>query len=348
VRIFVYEHITGGGTFIDAASGAAFGSLLAEGAAMLRALAADFAAVDGAEVVFLRDARLEYPGVCGKEVWIVRNGTAYQQAFDQLAAESDATIVVAPEVGGALLRCCQRVVDVGGTLISPGPPAVAVASNKLRLCCRLQDEAVPVPRTRGIAAGDPLPPDFPYPAVIKPVDGVGSMGVRLIRTPDDWSWDANPPDRRDWLLQQHHEGTPVSVALLCRPSGTHPLIPCRQRFDDDDTFVYRGGSLPLPPPLAERAVRLAQQAVERTLPGVVGYLGVDLVLGGDPSGGQDVVIEINPRVTTSYVGLRAAAETNLAAAMLAVAADRAPDLRFSLESLEFDAGGAVRRVTWSE
>jgi predicted ATP-grasp superfamily ATP-dependent carboligase len=69
-----------------------------------------------------------------------------------------------------------------------------------------------------------------------------------------------------------------------------------------------------------------------------------LVLGDDPFGDQDVVIEVNPRVTTSYVGLRAAAESNLAAAMLALVEDRAPDLRYSPESLEFDADGTVRRA----
>jgi predicted ATP-grasp superfamily ATP-dependent carboligase len=343
VRIFVYEHITGGGTLMEGTLGPPGGTLLAEGAAMLRALVADFAAVEGVDVAVLRDARLEETCASATEVRIVHNRTEYQHAFDQLTAESDATIVVAPELRGALLRCCRRVVDLGGTLISPGPSAVECASNKLRVCQRLRELVVPVPRTQGIGVGDPLPHDFPYPAVIKPVDGAGSIDVRLVRSPDDWSWDTNPAGHREWLLEQYHVGTPVSVALLCRPGGLHPLIPCRQRLDDLDTFTYRGGALPLPPPLARRAVRLARQAVGRTLPGVVGFLGVDLVLGGDPSGGEDVVIEINPRVTTSYVGLRAAAETNLAAAMVDVAADRAPDLRFYSESLEFDVDGTVRR-----
>ena len=48
-------------------------------------------------------------------------------------------------------------------------------------------------------------------------------------------------------------------------------------------------------------------------------MGVDLVLGRDPTGAEDFVIEVNPRLTTSYVGLRAAAKTNLAEAMLRVA-----------------------------
>ena len=52
------------------------------------------------------------------------------------------------------------------------------------------------------------------------------------------------------------------------------------------------------------------------MPGLSGYVGVDVVLGND---GRDWAIEINPRLTTSYVGLRALAGFNLAEAMLAVA-----------------------------
>ena len=68
--------------------------------------------------------------------------------------------------------------------------------------------------------------------------------------------------------------------------------------------------MPLPDHLAVRAVELGRRAVT-AVSGLCGYVGVDLVLRG-----QDQVIEINPRLTTSYVGLRALAKTNLAEAML--------------------------------
>jgi len=47
-----------------------------------------------------------------------------------------------------------------------------------------------------------------------------------------------------------------------------------------------------------------------------GFVGVDLVLGMAANGSDDVVIEINPRVTTSYVGLRRLCEGNLAGVWL--------------------------------
>ena len=44
------------------------------------------------------------------------------------------------------------------------------------------------------------------------------------------------------------------------------------------------------------------------IPGMKGYVGVDLVLSND----SVWLIEINPRVTTSYIGLRQILSANLA------------------------------------
>ena len=111
--------------------------------------------------------------------------------------------------------------------------------------------------------------------------------------------------------------------------------------------MYLGGSLPLPAALAARAARLAVRAVGCLSPSR-GYLGVDLVLGDDPGGVADVVIEINPRLTTSYVGLRALLEGNLAATMLAIAAGQSPELCWKTGPIAFDAAGGVRQSGGSQ
>src|SRR5262249_45038295 len=95
---------------------------------------------------------------------------------------------------------------------------------------------------------------------------------------------------------------------------------------------YRGGRLPLLPEFARRAEAIARQALAG-IPGLCGYIGVDLVLGDD---GRDWAIEINPRLTTSYLGLRVLAKTNLAAAILHIAAgEAAPPLEWCDGPVEF-------------
>ena len=135
-------------------------------------------------------------------------------------------------------------------------------------------------------------------------------------------------------------GLPASVAMLCGPAGRIGLAPCKQRISDDGRLRYLGGELPLAAGLAERAKSLAEQALA-ALPATVGYVGVDLVLGREPDGSEDAVIEVNPRLTTSYVGLRAAARTNLAETMWRVGQGEAPAVEFAARPIEFDSSGNV-------
>jgi predicted ATP-grasp superfamily ATP-dependent carboligase len=50
--------------------------------------------------------------------------------------------------------------------------------------------------------------------------------------------------------------------------------------------------------------------VVETSPNTIGYFGIDMILADDPD--NDVVIEINPRLTTSYCYLREWSQENLA------------------------------------
>ena len=78
------------------------------------------------------------------------------------------------------------------------------------------------------------------------------------------------------------------------------------------------------------------------MPGLAGYFGVDLVLGASADGRDDIVIEINPRLTTSYVGLRKLARGNLMQALLAVASGQPlPPLEWRTEEVRFHADGRI-------
>jgi predicted ATP-grasp superfamily ATP-dependent carboligase len=127
---------------------------------------------------------------------------------------------------------------------------------------------------------------------------------------------------------------------LCGAGGRVRLAPCKQRISEDGRLRYFGGELPLTAGLAERAASLAERALA-AMPPAVGYVGIDLVLGREPDGSTDAVIEINPRMTTSYVGLRAAAHANLAEAMCRVAQGEMVDVEFSDRPIEFDSAGNV-------
>lgn len=340
-KVFLYEFLTGGGLLAESFANETSESLLVEGRAMVVALAADFAKASSVKTVTcLRDRRLAPWNPPGCNTVDVAHGAEHDAALDCLAAECDWTVVIAPEIGGALAACCQRAAAVGGRLLGPDQSLIELASDKHRTAEFLARAGVSAPRGILHQAGEPWPRNFGYPAVWKPLDGAGSQGIVYVP-----SADAPPlaPSSQRGRLERFCPGVPASVAFLCGPGGKRLALPaCRQLLSDDGRFRYLGGELPLPPELALRAAAIAERAVV-ALPGAFGYLGADLVLGESADGADDVVIEINPRVTTSYIGLRAAIEENLAEAMLRAAQGQASTSTFRLRrAAQFDADGKIR------
>jgi predicted ATP-grasp superfamily ATP-dependent carboligase len=334
MHIFVYEWATGGGLVEE--PGALPESLVQEGGAMLSALVADLVRIDGCRVTTLRDPRVLQLALPGCEVLDVLSRTSHGDEISRLAAVADGTILIAPEFDGILLRAARRVVAAGGRLISPSPEFIRIAANKQRTCEILAAAGVPVPEGREMQPEEPLPAKFPYPAVIKPLDGAGSLDAYVVSGPHD----ALPAYAWTRRLERYVPGMAASVAMICGPAGRMPLLPCKQRISTDGRLRYLGGELPLPAGLASRAEELADRTLA-ALPSTVGYVGVDLVLGREPNGREDAVIEINPRLTTSYVGLRAASQMNLAGAMWQLAHNQLPPIEFSTRPVEFDVQGNV-------
>lgn len=335
MHFFVYEWVTGGGLVEE--PGRLPRSLLTEGAAMLGALAGDFLAISGAKVTVLRDIRWDELVLPGCKFVDVHSNVQHLDELQQLAAQADCTVVIAPETDGVLARTMNQVRGAGGRLLGPCDEFVKITSDKHLTAERLAGKGVPVPEARLLDSDvERLPHDFTYPAVLKPVQGAGSQHTFLIAD----SHDEPPPYSWPRRLERFHAGTAASVSFLCGPSKLVALPAFRQNLSSDGRFAYQGGSRLSEQSLAQRATALAERAMT-ALPPAVGYVGVDLVLGKAGDGRDDVVIEVNPRLTTSYVGLRAIAKSNLAQAMVDIAAGRPAELEFREGAVEFLADGSI-------
>lgn len=334
MHFFLYEWCSGGGLVNE--PGALPVTHVREGVAIVGALASDLMRIEGARVTALRDPRVVQLSLHGGTIIDVQSRASHFEEFERLAAEADATILIAPEFDGILAKAAQRVASAGGRLLSPPPEFIRLTANKHKTCERLAAAGVPVPHGRILEGDEKLPADFAYPAVLKPIDGAGSQDTLVVAG----SYDEPAPYAWQRRLEKYAPGQAASVAVLCGPGGCEPLLPCKQRISEDGRLRYLGGALPLAEGLAARAMALAQRSMV-ALPPAMGYVGIDLVLGREPDGSDDYVIEVNPRLTTSYVGLRAVAKSNLAAAMLRVAEGDPSPVEFSDHRLEFDVDGNV-------
>jgi predicted ATP-grasp superfamily ATP-dependent carboligase len=312
MRLFAYEYSCAAAP----GCGPLAPSLRAEGRAMLTAVLHDLARVPGIEPWTLLGADL---GPCPAAAHRLERPEDEPAAFRRLAEAADYTLVIAPEFDGLLAARCRWVLEAGGRLLGPSPAGVELTADKLVLARLLERRHVPTPPCYPLDAVPPPGRHVPLPVVLKPRDGAGSQATCLVR-----SWKEFPGclermraemPRADFVLQPFAPGRPASVAFLLAPGQELALPPAAQHLSDDGRFRYESGTVPLPPELAACAVRLGLRAV-RAVPGLCGYVGVDLVLGDSADGSGDRVIEINPRLTTSYLGLRVLARENLAAALL--------------------------------
>lgn len=333
MRVFIYEALCAGAVSGHSPSI----SLLAEGRAMLSALVEDFCQIADLEVSILAKKGSKAflaPGLLAR---VETRDTATEDepaAFRELATKADFTLVIAPETDALLFERCQWVEHGGGRLLGPNSQAVRLTADKLEAARHLSERGIATPPCFAVHAQA----NCSFPAVLKPRFGAGSQATFLIQNQRELAQALLKGRNEGWtgemLLQPFVAGIPCSVSFLTGERQIEPLLPASQELTSDGRFHYHGGVLPLPSALAQRVIQLGDQAV-RAIPGLRGYVGVDLILGEREDYARDQVIEINPRLTTSYVGLRALAKTNLAKAMIDVAEGE------HLEALQWK-GGKVR------
>lgn len=307
MKILVFEWMIGGGLLFAGQSLERAKPIWRQGLAMAQAIAADFLSA-GCEVLMPIDFRLSAETIPGRRVEI-KGEEQLPQRLRELAADSDGVFLIAPETGGRLAEVVGWVEQASGKLLSPSRNWVELCSDKHRCQEYLAAAGVTVPP--GLlwrVGGNTWPPPVTLPAVIKPNDGCGGEDVREVGT----SW-GTEPSTGTWRIESRVPGQPLSVLALVGPAGHLMLQPTVQCFAGGRLGDYVGGEL-VTDPVVIRLARSTAAQVLAALPGMYGMFGIDLVV--DRSGETATVIEVNPRLTCSYLGLRQVYDDNLAASLL--------------------------------
>ena len=303
MRIFAYEHITGGGMMGQRDIAA----LALEGELMLRALVQDLVALAEVEVVIMRDPRVtldlpvaQHVPQSAEELW---------PTFRRVARGVDAVWPIAPEQAGILERASREVVQAERTLLGSRPEAVRTTSSKLRTAVLLAAAGV---STIPTFANEESVPNGVHQIVVKPDDGAGCQDTRLFPDRAELRRWLQQHRRAGWVFQPFLHGEALSLCVLCWDQRARLLACNRQRVSiRDGRFEFSGVSVNAVADRDQRYARLAS-AVVHALPGLWGYVGIDVI---DTAGGP-VVVEVNPRLTTSYAGLHQALGINPARLVL--------------------------------
>jgi predicted ATP-grasp superfamily ATP-dependent carboligase len=310
MRVLVFEYVTGGGF----AGRDMVPSLLSEGELMLSAVVQDLLEIKGVEVSICRDSRLGLPYLPVHVEWVERE---WFDGWRACLPHVDAVLPIAPETNGILEALCLEVEAAGKILLNSRPDAVALTASKCMTSRILGQVGVPVV---SCWAADEAPEWNGETMVVKPDAGVGCQGIRLIRDRVALKEFLGHQERAsDWMVQPYLSGVAASLSLLVGGDCVCLLGSNRQRVAQiNDDFVFLGcvvnGLIQSAPELLPLAQRLCE-----AIPGLWGYVGVDLMLTEK----GPVVLEVNPRLTTSYAGLSRSIGCNVAALMLQLASNPA-------------------------
>jgi tyramine---L-glutamate ligase len=304
LKILVFEYITGGG-FSQQALPA---SLLAEGELMLRALLADCSRIKPLSVQLMLDSRcLAIAEDYVVNMTVVSATDDVNQVFQDLLKTVDAVWLVAPEFDGILQGLSGQVEAAGKRLLTSSSTAVAVAANKWHTFQCLQAAAIPTINTVLLS-------DYasyrPGQWVIKPIDGVGCTDTWRVDNAEDFILLlASITQPQNFVIQPYRTGRTMSLSCLFHQGQGWVLCVNEQVLSvQDQRFKLQAckvNCLPVMPALKQLVAQLA-----KAIPGLHGYVGVDLIQS--PLTVEEYwVVEINPRLTSSYVGLYQALGLNI-------------------------------------
>jgi predicted ATP-grasp superfamily ATP-dependent carboligase len=317
-KILVCEFITGGGLSAEILPE----SLVNEGSLMRDALLRHLVEINQYEIVTLHDARLT-PSQLASHSFEVSAGQ-FNQVFTEALSTVELVWLIAPETNGVLLElselCCAHH-EKGALFLGCGFDSTLIGTSKT-LCCEALQQAniytLPVYAGEDLMQGeyDVVSKQNVSQWVAKPEDGAGCEGVQLFDSLDDLkSWIAQDERYLTYLAQPYQAGVAASFSMLCR-NGKAWLLSCNEQHVEHDGHHFKLTGITINGMSAywQRFETIARK-IAKMLPDALGYVGVDVIVDTE-NDHKIYVIEINPRLTTSYVGLEQALDYNPAKLIL--------------------------------
>ena len=327
MNLLILEYVSGGGHANQILSS----SILSEGYGMLRSLISDCKAA-GHNVTTLLDSRFKQfnPPNEADQTSFVSAPNELHKKLKQGSTIADAVYMIAPESGQVLEKLVQSIEASGVTSLNSNVDAIKRVSNKMTIYETLKKTGLKVPETvlldihEKLCNIKQLTKELGYPLVFKPLDGVSCDGLSIVKDERDAAGAvkkvAHASSSEQFIAQKIVRGEAASACVISKGDEAVAVTLNRQFVtlgSPDEESEYYGGAVPFKHSKEKEALRAAERAVEETR-GLKGYVGVDMILTDE----DPIVLEINPRLTTSYVGLRRVTNFNPAETIIDAALRR--------------------------
>jgi len=309
-KIFVCEFVTAGGfNHLDLPA-----KLLAEATLMRNALLRDLSTLPY-EISTTIDARLIPPEYCDNYVTIDADQDVWSVWAKQIES-ADAVWLIAPETDGLLKKLTALAVQKGKLILGSGVDAINITSEKLATYYHLQQAGIATIPTYTTE-------NWPKKTgrwLAKPNDGAGCDGIVLFDNADSLNnWLAENTKSQHYVIQPYQQGIPASISCVMH-QGRAQVLSCNTQMiiQQKNGLSYAGSQVNGMQHLWH-AFELVAQAIAETLADLNGYVGIDVLVNPQTvdekiadvqNKNQITVVEINPRLTTSYAVLAEAMAQN--------------------------------------
>lgn len=317
LKLFVCEFITGGGLCAETLPK----SLVKEGMLMRDALLRDLIELGGYDLMMLHDARLGASPLVKNSVEVDSN---FETAFKNMLSQADLVWLIAPETAGTLMKLSEMCYEADVIFLGCEFDSTLIGTSKSLTYEALQAAKIfTIPTIAGedfvldekFTQIESIQPVSNTCWVAKPEDGAGCEGIKIF---DDlqklMNWLKQDDRYLNYLVQPYQQGLAASFSMICR-SGKGWLLSCNEQhvLRKSDALTLNGVTINGMQSYWQRFETLARK-IAKMLPDAMGYIGVDVIV--DTVSDKIYVLEINPRLTTSYVGLSEAIGHNPAKIVL--------------------------------
>jgi len=292
---------------------------------MLRTLTADLRAM-GHSVTTLLDSRVYMlqPPLEADHIKSISSSTQIQPIMKENARTVDAACIIAPESNGTLETVVRELEQERVPLANGFSHTISAVGNKCSMLEHAKKIGAATPNSLTLDTHDDVLENsrviaerIGFPAILKPESDAGMTG--LSKANDKFEVRAAVEKIKQesishrFIVQEYIEGVPTSVSLISTGEEAEAISLNKQKILLSSGFSasrYEGGEVPFESEMKSETMSTAKRVVE-SYNELKGYVGVDFVL----TERSPVVIEVNPRLTTAYVGLREVTPFNAAQAI---------------------------------